>query len=233
MKVRYLATCLSLLVSVSSARAGLVISEMVYNEPGSDAGGEWIEIFNRGPSTIDLSNYKIGDEETMNPPSTESGGMWKFPAGASISPGQVQTIAVNSALFATNYGFKPTYEVVEGDGAVPNLSNYTAWSSNPSPAINMANANDQVLLLDGSDLPVDAVSWGNTFAFDPALNGDAEADGQSYERVHGYRDTNAAGDWRLGNPSSPGTVAVPEPATLAPALLGALAFAGRRRLPCD
>ena len=216
-------------ITSSSASASLVISEVLYNEVGSDTSGEWIEVFNSGPATLDLSNYKLGDEETMNPPSSENGGMWQFPAGAMIPAGGVQIVAVNSATFLTNYGFKPTYEVVDADPAIPNLSNYSAWASNPSPTINMANSNDQALLLDASDSLVDAVSWGNTFAFDPGLNGDAEGDGQSYERINAYVDTDSAGDWRLGSPSSPGTVSVPEASSLALALIAAFAaFAGRR-----
>lgn len=223
MRLSLIAICIAFAVSHSTAHAGLVISEVVYNEPGSDTAGEWIEIFNNGPSDIDLSNYKIGDEETMNPPSSENGGMWQFPAGAFIPAGGVQVVAVSGDLFATNYGFAPTYEVVETSAAIPNLSNYTVWSSNPSPAINMSNSNDQAILLDAGDQIVDALSWGNTFAFNPAV-ADVEADGQSYERVNGYVDTNTAADWRLGNPSSPGTVAVPESGTAA-LFLGLLAGA--------
>jgi hypothetical protein len=88
----------------------------------------------------------------------------------------------------------------------------------------MSNTNDQALILGPSDEIVDAVSWGGTFAFDPALNADAEADGQSYERVNALVDTNTAADWQLGNLSSPGIVnVVPEPATM---MLGAIALCG-------
>jgi hypothetical protein len=213
--------CCTVAALASTVRAGLVVSEVVYNEPGSNSTGEWIEIFNSGPGAVDLSNYKIGDEEVPNPPSSENGGMWQFPAGASIPAGGVQIVAISATTFFTNYGFNPSYELNDSDPAIPTMSNYTTWSNNPSPVINMANSNDQVLLLDAADSLVDSVSWGNTFSFTPGL-ADAEADGQSYERINPFVDTNTAADWRLGNPSTPGTV-VPEPA--AGALLGlAIAF---------
>lgn len=223
--------CSAVLAFAAQSRAALVVSEMVYNEPGSAATGEWIEIFNTGPATVDLSSYKIGDEEEMNPSSAESGGMWQFPAGAMIPVGGIQTIAVSGTTFFGNYGFNPTYEVNDSDGTVPNMINYTTWSNNPNSAINMANSSDQVLLLDASDALVDAVSWGNTFAFVPGLDGGAESDGQSYERINAYVDTDTAADWRLGNPSSPGTVPVPEPAGLAliAVLSGIVATSGRLR----
>jgi Lamin Tail Domain len=204
-------------------QGAVLISEVLYNEVGGDTNGEWIEIFNTGPGTVDLSNYKVGDEETMNPPQPgESGGMWQFPAGAMIAPGEVQIVGVGANRFNTVYGFNPTYEVVDTDPLIPNMTHYVAWSDNPSDPINMSNTNDQALLLDGSDTIADALSWGNTFAFNPALDPDAEVDGQTYERRNAFRDTNTAADWQLGNPSSPGTVLVPEPATMLMAMLAAI-----------
>lgn len=203
-------TALALTFCAASAHAALLISEVVYNELGSDTTGEWIEIFNTGPNTIDLSNYKIGDEETKNPPSSENGGMWKFPAGASIAANGVQVVAVSAVRFADIYGFNPTYEVLDANVDVPNMTNYTDWANNPSPAINLANGGDQVLLLDEADNIVDMISWGNTtFAFDPALP--TSADGQGQQRINPYVDTNTAADWQVSNPVTPGTVPMPVP----------------------
>ncbi len=192
-------------------RAALLISEVLYNEVGGDTGGEFLEIFNNGPAAIDLTNYKIGDEETSG--GTGSGeAMMQFPAGASIPAGGIQLVARDANVFFTNYGFLPTYEALSSNPSVPDLTTYAAWDTDGG-AINMANGGDQALILDGADSVVDAVSWGFTFAFDPPLDADAEVDGQSYERINPYVDTDTANDWRLGNPSSPGTIPVPEPAT--------------------
>jgi hypothetical protein len=213
-----------------AASAALLISEVLYNEVGSDVGGEWIEIFNNGTNSVDLSSFKVGDEETSGATgATEA--MFQFPAGASIPAAGVQIIATNAATFFTNYGFKPTYEVIEGDATVPNMTVYNAWDPDGN-TLNMSNTNDQALLLDGSDALVDAVSWGGAFAFDPPLNADGEADGQSYERINGYSDTNTASDWRLSNPSSPGVVVVPEPGTLIMVLFAGCFFPRRRPTRC-
>jgi hypothetical protein len=216
-RIAMLSLCCCVLLSLAArpVHAALLISEVVYNELGSDTTGEWIEIFNSDPAAVDLTNYKIGDEETMNPPAVaESGGMWQFPAGAVIPAGGVQIVSVGSTRFFTVYGFNPTYEVLDNSGAVPNMINYTTWSNNSSPAINMANAGDQVLLLDSSDAIVDMISWGNsTFAFNPALS--ITGDGLGQERINAYVDTNAAADWQISNPPTPGTVPVPEPSSLA------------------
>jgi len=205
----------ALLALAAPARAGLLISEVVYNEAGSDTTGEWIEIYNTGPDAIDLTNYKIGDEEVANPPlPAESGGMWQFPAGASIPAYGVQVIAVSGAKFISLYPSAPlpTYEVISTLPGVPDMINYLTWSPTGTP-INMANAGDQVLLLDGTDTIIDMISWGNTtFAFNPALP--LSADGASQQRILPYVDTNIAADWQAANPPTPGTVPVPEPTSL-------------------
>lgn len=225
------AAVVAALMAVPQLHAALVISEVLYNESGSDRDGEFYEIFNNGGAAIDLTNYKIGDEETQGSSSVTEG-MFEFPAGAMIGPGEVQVVGVNANVFESVYGFLPNYEVnvSAGDNAgVPNLAVYAAWDPD-GDRINGSNSNDQLLILDGDDNLVDAVNWGNTVFLDPGLDSGAEADGQSYERINPFVDTDTAADWALGSPSSPGQV-IPEPATLllAAGLAGCL-IAGRRRL---
>lgn len=221
------------LFAVLPARGALVISEVVYNEVGSDPLGEWIEIYNNGDATIDLSNYKIGDEES----STGTGvgeAIHQFPAGASIAPGAVQIVAVSAARFFQVYGVNPTYEVTLTDGSVPDMLPYATWDSDGG-TFNMSNSSDQALVIDGADALVDAMSWGGTFAFNPAL-ADAEGDGQSYERINALVDTDTAADWQLGptntdaaKRSTPFEVSVPEPASLGLIGLAGGLLVGRRR----
>ncbi len=223
-----LAAMLIAVFPLPKAFAGLVISEVLYNEIGSDTNGEWLEIFNSGPAAIDLTNYKIGDEETSGA-SSATEGMFQFPAGATIPAGGVQLIAVQGSLFATQNGFKPDYEVVDSDPAIPNLSRYAAWDPDTgSNIINLSNSNDQALLLDGDDSIVDSLNWGNTFYFDPGLNAAAAGNGVSYERINALVDTDSAADWQLGTPASPGRVNVPEPTVAALVLIGLLSVAPRR-----
>ncbi len=89
-------------VAAQQANAAVKISEVLFNEFESDVGGEWIEIYNTGTTPIDLSNYKIGEEETSGATSTTES-MWQFPAGAIISPGQVQIVANNADRFNLDF----------------------------------------------------------------------------------------------------------------------------------
>jgi len=216
------------------ARGALLLSEVCFNEVGSDTTGEWIEIINTGSSAIDLTNYKIGDEEASGGTSlTEA--LFQFPSGASIGPGQIQIVAVSATRFFTVYGINPTYETAGTDGSVPDLTIYSTWDPDGGQ-INMSNTNDQAVIVGPDDTLVDATSWGNNFAFNPSVDITGNLDGQSIERINPYAgDTDTAADWKLGPATSPAATrstpfsAVPEPGTLVLAFGCLVALAVRRR----
>src|SRR3990170_5105758 len=60
---------------VRAAASHLLISEVLYDTPGTDSDEEWIEIYNPTGSALNISHYKIGDEETQG----GSEGMFEFP----------------------------------------------------------------------------------------------------------------------------------------------------------
>jgi hypothetical protein len=222
------------LIATLPSRGGLLISEVLFNEVGSDTTGEWIEIYNNTPSAIDLTDYKIGDEETSGDSSlTEA--LFKFPAGASIGPSEVQVVAVSATRFNTVYGFMPTYETAGTEAGVPDLTIYSTWDPDGGQ-ISMSNTNDQAVLVGPADTFVDKVSWGNTNAFNPAVDITGNLDGQSIERINANVDTDTSADWKLGPTTSPAatrstpfSVPVPEPSTLVLLIGGLLSFVARRQ----
>jgi hypothetical protein len=95
--------------------------------------GEFIEIYNPGGAAVDLSNVYLTDATyagggtyyyNIVTGSNAGGGGFadfhaRFPSGATIGPGEYQTIALNgSANFATEFAVDPTYELYE-DAAAP------------------------------------------------------------------------------------------------------------------
>ena len=230
------------LLTAGPAQGAVLLSEVLYNESGSDTGGEFYELYNSGSTAVDLSNWKIGDEETNGATTGAGSGesLHVFPAGSSIAPGAVQVIARNAPQFSSVYGFLPTYELLStdpaapaGDPAVPDLPVDMTWDLDGGAAA-MANGNDESFIMDASNTLIDAISWGTSvFAFDPAL-ASSELDGQSYRRIS-ETDTNTANDWELSpdtgvsaTRSSPGVTAIPEPAALSLAGLAGLGLLRRR-----
>jgi hypothetical protein len=133
--------------------AYLVISELYYDTIGEDSDQEWIEIYNPTDYLVDLSDYKVGDEETQG----GNEGMFQFPSEASIVPGGKIIVALKATGFDALYGFKPDYEIHDSDPTVPDLAKYSAWGS--GSAFALSNTGDEVLLLDGEDDPVDVVVY--------------------------------------------------------------------------
>jgi predicted ribosomally synthesized peptide with SipW-like signal peptide len=162
----------------------LIISEVLYNPVGTEPDGEWVEIYNPTSSTIDLSNYKIGDEETKG----MGEGMYQFPAGTSILPGHFLVIADKSSIFQTAYGFKPNFEFNATDPLTPDMSHYLAWGAG---LVGFGNTNDESLVLDGNDNVVDIVIWGSASPGYPGvLPHAAVSEGHSLERSPIAQDTN-------------------------------------------
>lgn len=179
----------------------LLISEVLYDPAGSDPAGEWLEVYNPQSEPIDLSVFKLGDEET--PLGGE--GMFQFPSSTVILPAQTLVIASEAAEFYAIYGLLPDLELNDTHPAIPQMLRYTAWASGE---VNLSDSGDELLLLDGQNRLVDALSWGSSvFAFSPSAS--PVAQGYSLERYPPDQDTNTAADWREQSLPLPGQVLFP------------------------
>jgi hypothetical protein len=186
--------------TTTPTRGWLLISEVMYDPFSVEPDGEWIELYNAGDTVIDLSDYKVGDEVVQGNPE----GMYQFPAGAAIDPGQVILIANRADVFTTTYGIYPDYELIESDGKVPNMSEYTDWAGG---SVNLTNSGDEVLVLGETDNFIDAVAWGDSiWFFDPTCP--VVAEGHSIERYPADVDTDTAIDWIDQANPNPGQVSI-------------------------
>jgi len=159
----------------------LVVSEVLYNGPGSTEV-EWVEIHNLSPITITLTNYKVGDEETVG----GGEGMERLASGQ-IGPGGLVVVANNATYFTNTYGFFPDYEMTSNEAAVPDTADYNTWASGN---VILSNSSDEVLLLDPSDTVIDAATWGSGSWAGVTPHASNEGDGESLERNPAYQDTN-------------------------------------------
>lgn len=95
----------------------LLLTEVVL----TPSTGEYIEIANPTAQTVDLSTYYVSDAGSYfrlpaGAPTVDSNDfIAKFPAGATLAPGAVATIALDTAAnFQTVYGVAPTYSLADG-----------------------------------------------------------------------------------------------------------------------
>ncbi len=164
----------SIFISASLlAQEHILITEFVV----TPTDGEFIEITNPTQQTIDLSNYYITDATSAsngqyyynivtgsNAGNSSSDFHARFPAGATIAPGEFQTIAFKATSFSSSYGVNPTYEMTESDPSVDNMRE--ALSGSIGANAGLSNAGEVIILYywDGSsDLvqDVDYVVWGD------------------------------------------------------------------------
>ncbi len=54
----------------------------------------------------------------------DSEGMYQFPVGSIIEPGQVVVIANQGLLFGQVHEFQPDYELLESDQTIPDMVKY-------------------------------------------------------------------------------------------------------------
>ena len=181
----------------------LLISEVLFDPVVDEPEGEWIEIYNKGSKSVELSTYKVGDEETPG----EGEGMHQFPGGTSLKPYSVVVIANRAVDYYQMFGINPDYEFQESDPYVPTMIKYKNWASG---SVSLNNSGDEVVLINELDEQVDSVSWGSSvFAFDPSVPGVGEGD--SIERYPPSRDTDSSSDWRAQSELSPGQVDLTPP----------------------
>jgi len=180
----------------------LLISEVMYDVT-DEPEEEWIELYNASSGPVDLSEYKIGDEETAG----GSEGMLQFPNGGQVASREVIIIANRGTAFQTVYGFSPNFEIHDTDAGIPDMEVYALWGTRN---MQLGNSGDEVLLLAADDSIHDAVSWGSSkFAFDPAAKDVAE--GHSLERYPTYQASTGKEDWRDQAHPAPGEVDLSSP----------------------
>lgn len=129
-----------------------LISEIFINPEGDDAGQEWIELYNPGP-TVSLAGWLLGDAINAG---DYGDGRYQFPPGAALLPQQVIVVAACTTPFATAYGFNPDYEWTDCSPTVPDLQPVGMWNGF---GLALGNTQDEVVLHHQAGGIVDSVAW--------------------------------------------------------------------------
>lgn len=83
----------AILIAPATAEAGVVINEIFYNSPDDLDDLQWIELFNDGEGTVDLSEWTL-----------DGGSAYVFPASTTIEPHGYVVAALNANRFTASYG---------------------------------------------------------------------------------------------------------------------------------
>jgi predicted extracellular nuclease len=159
----------------------LVISEIMYNPASSEDDWEWVEIYNAGPFTIDLSGFVIDDNNgtTHSTANITSG---------SIEPGQTAVLYNADDVTAADY------TAAWGPGI--NLVAVSHWS-----AMGLNNGGDQVGLWDSfASYSGDHTTHANTIvdvAYDDSSGWPADDGSASISLTDLAADANDGSNWAL------------------------------------
>jgi hypothetical protein len=224
------AGALGVIAGAPVARGAIVITEIHYNLNGSEgANQEWIEIYNTGPATQDLSGWDWGDSQ-------DGAFTGNFPAGTSLAPGAAAILVPQTP---------ETFQGIWGDGIQVIQTDVGISLANGATALN-----ELVVIRDQNDVIVDGVNYENNSngwpdddnqasiyltpgAVDPVSNDLGVNWGLSAVGVNGAFQAQTINpdiaNAEVMDIASPGTVVVPEPASLSLLALGGTALLARRR----
>jgi hypothetical protein len=193
-----------LLASLSSpSHAAIMLSEVMYDPQNGGANREWVELFNNGQSSVDLSGWQFGKSVTDSWTSA-------FPAGTTLAPQKALVITPSAATLDADWGSGINRLQVSSFPALTNDPN-----NNPNAAtLAIRNASgviqDSFTYKDGAGWPTTSGNDGNSIYVLPQdLTTNGNDSGSSWrpssQGVYGAVWKSAGGDSE--NHASPGYVA--------------------------
>ena len=159
---------------VDNDTPNVVISEIMYNPSSIEPDGEWVEIINLGPGTVDVSGWLLDDEDDSN---------WTpIPAAAPpLAAGDIMVIhnsQIPSSTFRSRWSVPAEAQVIG-----------VTWGS----LANGPSAGNEILeLLDGERRRRDLVNYDDNGTTWPADN-----NGSSIYLPDPFSDNNVGGNWSI------------------------------------
>ncbi|MBY0539724.1 lamin tail domain-containing protein [Patescibacteria group bacterium] len=132
------------------AHADVVISEIMYDVPGSDSGREWIEVHNTGESAVDISGWKLFESGISHKIIPEK--------SAVIESGGYAVIADNVVAFRKDW---PTYAgiIFESAFSLKNTGEILSLKNASSTVLFETNYETRVAKGDGNSLNNVGATW--------------------------------------------------------------------------
>ena len=162
----------------ASAVAEVLISEIMYNPDGYDVGTgfnkEWVEIFNTGTGTVDLSGWYLEDIQ-------DSDASLPLPNGTLLDPGEALVLTPHAATFDLRWGTRARrIKRIE-------LSTFPSLANDPSAATEILALKDDVGIIrdivnydDEGSWPMDVEDGPSIYVLPDSLSTSGNNDGANW-----------------------------------------------------
>ena len=113
------------------SQAKVLISEIMYDTPGSDSGREWIEVVNESDAMLDMSQFKLFEANTNHKIKSVSGGSFLQPHATGIitqdaSKFLADNVHFSGVIFSSSFSLSNTGESLTiRDGNLTDLDTVT------------------------------------------------------------------------------------------------------------
>lgn len=168
---------------VYAAANHIIINEVVYNPSWLENEAEWFELYNPTPLSVNLSWWKV-EEQQWTPD------YYTFGSGVIIAPGETLLVVNDTISFNADF-----------PGVIPDIDMEWSGCNSATECLRLNNSTsstkvDQLRLLDSMSTEIDYVSWGD---YGNAGNGSSLCRNTE-------DDTNSAADWDVCTSPTPGAL---------------------------
>lgn len=127
--------------SLSEVKAQVVINEVLPNPVGDDTGNEWLELYNAGSATVDVSGYKLKDasdhiQEITSGSISAGGWLQIFSQGSfSLNNTGVETVSLYNSVSSDPINIFQYTDSTEGKswGRIPDGGDIASQILDPTP----------------------------------------------------------------------------------------------------
>jgi cardiolipin synthase A/B len=161
-------------ISVLTAASSILINEVMASPIESDATHEWIELYNFGNKSINLSGWKITDNYATD---------YISPANLSIPP----VIPPHTFVIITDKDTELT--IPENESIIHFMVDDNTIGNG------LGNTNDYLLLINENGTIADSIKWGLNYSIIPGETLPSPAKGSSFIRISPTRSNNSVLDF--------------------------------------
>ena len=171
-------------VQVGYESRELIVNEIMYDPLTNQ--NEWIELYHRGTSPVDIANWKFSDRPTT------SGSVNSFTITTQstiIQPGDFVVVAAESSILQLFPNLQST------------ISNLQLFILNRSGGFSLGNEGDDVVLKDLTDATIDSTSYSPSWHHPDVT----DTKGRSVERISPNLDSNDPRNWSTATGAAGGS----------------------------